>query len=133
MSRKVLPKNTGQTNRIASLNTTEGVQQRKQIDRLCRAIAVKFRPDKIILFGSHAYGTPRSESDVDLLIVMPFEGSPFRQAGVVLDHVVQTVGVMPLDLLVRTPQQVQERIQMGDSFMREILEHGQIIYEADHP
>lgn len=105
----------------------------KHIELLCREIASKFHPDKIILFGSRAYGKARPESDIDLLVVMPFEGSPFRQAAVVLDHIVRTVGVIPLDLLVRTPQQVQERIQMGDSFMREILEHGQILYEADHP
>ena len=105
----------------------------KEIKRLCAEIAREFHPDKIVLFGSHAYGEPRVGSDVDLLVVMPFEGSPFRQAAVVMGHVVQTIGVLPLDLLVRTGQQVQERIQMGDSFMREIMERGRVMYEADHP
>jgi predicted nucleotidyltransferase len=104
-----------------------------EIKRLCAEIAREFHPDKIVLFGSHAYGKPRLGSDVDLLVVMPFEGSPFRQAAAILGHVVQTVGIMPLDLLVRTAQQVQARIQMGDSFMREIIERGRVMYEADHP
>jgi predicted nucleotidyltransferase len=105
---------------------------RNQIKLLCSEIAREFHPDKIVLFGSHAYGKPRFGSDVDLLIVMPFEGSPFRQAAAILGHVVRTVGIMPLDLLVRTGQQVQERIQMGDGFMREIIERGRVMYEADH-
>lgn len=105
---------------------------RNQIKLLCSEIAREFHPDKIVLFGSYAYGKPRLGSDVDLLVVMPFEGSPFRQAAAILGHVVQTVGVLPLDLLVRTGQQVQERIQMGDNFMREIIERGRVMYEADH-
>ena len=63
---------------------------------------------------------------------MPFEGSPFRQAAVILSHVVRTVGVLPMDLLVRTAEQVKERVQIGDAFMREIVERGKILYEGDH-
>jgi hypothetical protein len=66
------------------------------------------------------------------LIVMPFEGSPFRQAGTILKSVVQSVGVLPLDLLVRTAEQLNERLTIGDRFMREILERGKVLYEADH-
>jgi len=113
------------------LKLTRGLA-RNQIKLLCSEIAREFHPDKIVLFGSHAYGKPRFGSDVDLLVIMPFEGSPFRQAASILGHVVQAVGIMPLDLLVRTGQQVQERIQMGDGFMREIIERGRIMYEADH-
>ena len=107
-------------------------QWRKQIKLTCDAIAHEFHPEKIVLFGSYASGQPRPDSDVDLLVVMPFEGSPFRQAAVVLGHVVRTVGVLPMDLLVRTAEQVRERVQMGDSFMREIIERGKVMYEADH-
>jgi hypothetical protein len=64
--------------------------------------------------------------------VMPFDGSPFRQAAVILGHIVRTIGVLPMALLVRTPRQVQERVQMGDSFMREIIERGKVMYEAGH-
>jgi|SRR6185295_4389620 len=103
-----------------------------EIKRLCAEIAREFHPDKIVLFGSHAYGEPRPWSDLDLLVVMPFSGSPFRQAGIILAHVVRAVGVVPLDLLVRTAQQVEERIQMGDGFMRDIVERGRVMYEADH-
>lgn len=86
-----------------------------------------------MLFGSYGHGRPTADSDVDLLVVMPFEGSPFRQAAVILGHVVRTVGVVQMDLLVRTAAQVRDRLQMGDSFMREVIERGKVIYEGDHP
>ena len=47
-----------------------------EIQKLCEQISRDFRPERIILFGSHAYGSPTPDSDVDLLVVMPFEGSP---------------------------------------------------------
>ncbi len=132
MSRRATGKNARQSKLVASSQPPNSAQPRKQIELLCRAIALQFHPDKIVLFGSHAYGNPRPGSDVDLLIVMPFEGSPFRQAAKILSHVVKTVGIFPLDLLVRTGRQVQERIQMGDSFMRDVIERGRVMYEADH-
>ena len=106
--------------------------RRRQIKLLAEAVARKFRPDKIVLFGSYAYGQPNPYSDVDLLVIMPFTGSPFRQASLVLDCIIRAVGVLPLDVLVRTPEQVQKRLQMGDDFMREITERGQLLYETDN-
>lgn len=107
-------------------------QRRRQITRLCKVIVREFHPEKVILFGSWAYGKPHTESDIDLLVVMPFAGSPFRQAGTILHRVVQSVGVLPLDLLVKTAEQLQERLAIGDSFVRDILERGKVLYEADH-
>jgi predicted nucleotidyltransferase len=107
-------------------------QRRGQITRLCAVIAREFQPEKIILFGSWAYGKPDADSDIDLLVVMPFEGSPFRQAGTILNHVIQAVGVLPLDLLVSTAEQLDERLAIGDGFVRDILERGKVLYEADH-
>ena len=107
-------------------------RRREEIRLVCEAIASEFHPEKIILFGSHAYGEPRADSDVDLLVVMPFEGSSFRQASRILGHVVSAVGVLPMDVLVHTAEQVRERLRIGDSFMREIIERGKVMYEADH-
>lgn len=100
-----------------------------EINTLCEEIARKFHPEKIILFGSHAHGKPEWDSDVDLLVIMPFKGSPHQQAVAIRTRI--RAG-MALDLLVRTPHQISRRLAMGDSFIREILERGKIIYEADH-
>lgn len=99
------------------------------IQQLCQRIADRFSPEKIILFGSHAYGQPTVESDVDLLVVMEYEGSPLQQA----IKISRELGlVTPLDLIVRTPAQLQERLRLEDPFMREIVQRGKVLYEADH-
>ena len=101
----------------------------REIKQLCEKIADEFRPEKIILFGSHAYGKPEWDSDVDLLIIMPFKGRPHRQAVNIRTRI---EAPMSLDLLVRTPQEISRRLAMGDSFIREILERGKVVYEANH-
>lgn len=104
-------------------------QQTAFIERICQQIAEAFKPDKIILFGSRAYGKPRIHSDVDLLVIMPYEGSSRAQATRIrscLDKLVE------MDLLVRTADEVRERIALEDDFMQEIIEHGKVMYEANH-
>ncbi len=97
------------------------------IQTLCDQIAREFHPDKIILFGSQAYGQPTVESDVDLLVVMPYEGSPFRQAGEILKRLQVW---MPVDLIVRSAAELEQRLKIGDQFMREILERGKVMHES---
>lgn len=101
----------------------------EQIRTLCEQIATEFHPQRIVLFGSHAYGSPGPFSDVDLLVVMPFEGSALQQAARILTRINPPLAV---DLIVRTPEQVQERLAMHDGFMQEILERGKVAYEAEH-
>ena len=101
----------------------------REIKNLCEQIAREFQPEKIILFGSHAYGKPEWDSDVDLLVIMPFTGRHTKKAIEILNRLNPSAA---LDLLVRTPQQVAERLAMGDFFIREIVERGKVMYEADH-
>ncbi len=93
-----------------------------------RAIAERFQPDKIILFGSYAYGTPTPDSDVDLLVVMETK-NPWSQA-VRIDESLERG--FALDLLVRTPRVLEQRIRWGDWFLREIVERGKVLYEKAH-
>lgn len=101
----------------------------REIKQLCEQIAREFRPQKIILFGSHAYGKPQWDSDVDLLVVMPFKGRHTSKAIEILNRLNPA---RALDLLVRTPRQVEKRLAMDDFFMSEIIERGRVMYEADH-
>lgn len=91
-------------------------------------IAREFEPERIILFGSHAYGTPREYSDVDLLVIMPFEGSPFRKSLEVLRRVKPPFYV---DLVVRDPDDAARRYSEGDPLIREAFDKGKNIYERD--
>ena len=99
----------------------------REIKQFCEKIAREFRPEKIILFGSHAYGNPEWDSDVDLLIIVPFKARPHRQAVNVRSRI---EAPMAIDLLVRTPQEIKRRLEMEDFFIREIMERGKLMYEA---
>src|SRR6516165_7413582 len=70
------------------------------IRRFARHVAERFQPEKIILFGSYAYGTPHADSDVDILVVMPARNQ-IDQA-VWIDCAIDPP--FPLDLIVRTPK-----------------------------
>ena len=99
------------------------------IRKLCKRIAEAYHPEKIILFGSHAYGTPTPESDVDLFVVMDFEGQPIEQAL----RMENELGIVtPVDLHVRTPKYVIERLEDGDMFIVNIFWRGKVMYEAKH-
>lgn len=96
---------------------------------LSESIAREFKPVRIILFGSYAYGTPTNDSDVDLLVVMPFKGKSFHKALEIINKIKPKI---PVDLLVRTPEQVEERVSKHDWFMCEVVERGRRLYEVDH-
>src|SRR5258708_38163757 len=95
------------------------------IRRYARAIADEFHPDKIILFGSYAYGTPHEDSDVDLLVVMP-TGS---RHGLAVRIRWRLAAPFPLDLLVRTPKDMAWRLAEGESFTTTIVSQGKVLYE----
>jgi predicted nucleotidyltransferase len=97
------------------------------IHMLAQRIAEMFHPRQIILFGSYAYGNPRPESDVDLLVVMETSLKESEQAL----QIRQALNVLfGLDLIVYTPENMAQRIAWGDSFLREITQHGIILYES---
>ena len=90
-------------------------------------IAERFAPRKIVLFGSYAWGTPRPESDVDLLVVMRTRREG-EQSLLIRQAIACPFG---LDLIVRTPQSLARRIKLGDAFLRQIMDEGKVLYEAD--
>jgi predicted nucleotidyltransferase len=92
-------------------------------------IALNFRPQKIVLFGSYAYGTPLPESDVDLLVIMETQLTSAEQASQICRKIQYRFG---LDLIVCTPIYLTHRLELGDSFFREITRNGITYYEAPH-
>jgi predicted nucleotidyltransferase len=96
------------------------------IDDVVQQIIENFRPQKIILFGSYAYGSPRAESDVDLLVIMDTPLKEVEQEIRICQIIEHHFG---LDLLVRKPETVARRMQLGDPFLREIIQRGRVLYE----
>jgi predicted nucleotidyltransferase len=98
------------------------------IRRYARAIAEEFRPEKIILFGSYAYGTPHEDSDVDLLVIMPAANKHAQSVRIRW----RLSAPFPLDLIVRTPQEMAWRLAEKESFVTTVTSQGKILYEKKH-
>lgn len=96
------------------------------IQDLCDRIVRDFQPERIILFGSYAYGKPTPDSDVDLLVVLPFEGKNLRKSLEILNR---TNPCFPIDLLARRPDDTERRYREGNPLIREALDHGKVLYE----
>jgi CRISPR-associated endonuclease Cas3-HD len=92
-----------------------------QIRLLAKKIKEIFNPQKIILFGSYAYGIPKKGSDIDLLVIMDTD-IPVRQQAFFIRKELRSS--IPIDIIVRTPAQIEERIRMGDFFIKQIIQKG---------
>src|SRR5438477_10490932 len=95
------------------------------IKRFAKKIAEKFDPDTIVLFGSFAYGKPHRWSDVDILVVMPCRNEIDQSIRIGLAF----EPYFPLDLIVRKPKTLKWRLEEGDSFLREVMGQGKVLYE----
>lgn len=93
-------------------------------------IAQRFRSLKIILFGSRAYGHPREDSDVDLMVIMPYRG---RESEKAVDILMKTRPRFAVDLLVCRPGEVRRGYREYDPLMREALDKGKVVYERNCP
>jgi predicted nucleotidyltransferase len=98
----------------------------KRIAELSERIVREFQPERIILFGSYAYGQPRPDSDVDLLVVLRFEGKGFYKSLEILNRVSPEFSV---ELLARRPEDTARRYAEGDPLIREALDRGKVLYE----
>ncbi len=93
------------------------------LQRLVQAL----HPEKIVLFGSYARGTATPDSDVDLLIVMETAAPPVERYLAVARLL--RPRLFPVDILVKTPEEIRQALAEGDFFIREIMEQGHILYE----
>lgn len=103
-------------------------QLREMIQDMVQKIVADYAPQKIILFGSYAYGKPDENSDIDLLIVKDTNKRPIErwmEVKRLLRNPSRTVSVSPL---VYTPQELEERLAIKDFFIQGVLERGEILY-----
>jgi len=102
-----------------------GMIEFKEIDAYAINVAAKFKPDKIILFGSYADDSANEDSDVDLLVIMPHQGKASKQA-LSIRRVVPKC--FPLDLVVQSPDEAERRLSAGDPFTSDIINRGRVLY-----
>ncbi len=118
-----LPMQTDQL--LTSVEYNQSIAQR--LSAVVEQIARVLHPEKIILFGSYAYGKPTADSDVDLLVIM-------ETGKVGSDRTWEVARLLiprpfPVDILVRTPTEIQHAFAKGDFFIKEIVTQGKILYE----
>jgi len=107
-------------NNSATINTL--------LNEIVEKIKRQYQPEKIILFGSHAYGDPSENSDVDLLIVKETKDRPIDRRLAVRRIVSDPRCHLPIEILVLTPSEISSRLEIGDQFVKEILEKGEVLF-----
>jgi uncharacterized protein len=117
----MLPNSEGRVRRMVTTG---------EIKRYCAAIARAFQPEKIVLFGSHAYGRPHCDSDVDVLVIMSDAKRHGRRPSLTIRRKVHAG--FPVDILVKDPRDIADRLREGDSLLEEIVDRGRVMYEAGH-
>jgi len=98
------------------------------VQEVLKKIIAHYAPQKIILFGSYAYGQPDEESDIDLLIVKETEKRPIERWTDLKRLLRDRNRLVSVSPLVYTPQELEERLALGDPFIQEILENGEVLY-----
>lgn len=101
------------------------------INQIVQRIKNNLNPDKIILFGSYAYGNPRETSDIDILIVKDLNKNEIRKYRIMAKQTLRDIMIkndIDIDVIIDSWERIRERIRIGDLFMKEIIEKGKVIY-----
>jgi predicted nucleotidyltransferase len=96
------------------------------LERLIREV----QPEKVILFGSYAYGNPTPDSDVDLLVIVRAREGETRRERYLRVALALSPRWFPADIIVHTPEEIEERLKHS-FFLREILAKGKILYARE--
>ena len=107
---------------------TDSQDIRKVIQNILKKLVAEYAPQKVILFGSYAYGSPGSDSDIDLLIIKETTERFIDRWVTVQGILTGTHRFLPLETLILTPGEIDERLAIGDQFIAEILQKGEVLY-----
>ncbi len=99
----------------------------QELGKIVEVLKAKYKPEKIILFGSLARGEIKEWTDIDLVIIKQTNKDPWQRTKEVDKFIKHT---LPVDLLIYTPREVKERLSMNDFFVKEFIEKGKVVYES---
>lgn len=106
------------------MESRQAIEQK--IKEIVQKIVNEYQPEKIILFGSWAWGTPQQDSDVDLFIVKKSGKGPLKMMQEVY-RILFGKGI-PADIIVYTPEQTEKRLKLGDPFLKKVFMSGKTLY-----
>lgn len=99
---------------------------KQNIKKYALRIGRQFHPQQVILFGSYANGIPTEDSDVDLLVIM--DHHKLRNIEQAIEIQLTADAAFPMDLIVRRPAEVHQRLAMNDAFLKGLLLDGEVLY-----
>jgi predicted nucleotidyltransferase len=106
------------------------VATKTDLNKIVKQLVDAYTPEKIILFGSYAYGQPNADSDLDLLIIKR-TSERFIDRWINVRRIVSDPKrSIPFEPLVLTPEELKERLAIGDQFIKEIVTKGEVLYAA---
>jgi len=111
------------------MSDVQDVQIDQLIARLAERIGREYKPQKVILFGSYARGRPTEDSDIDFFIIKDTDARRVDRFVEVKQLIYDPQLRIPVSPLVYTPQELEERLDMGDNFVKEIMSQGKVLYE----
>ena len=97
------------------------------VNEIVRRIVERFHPERIILFGSYARGETKSDSDLDVMVVMPVDGSRRQKANEI--DLLLADRTVPMDVIVVTPEQYERQRGIIGTIVREAVREGKVMYE----
>jgi uncharacterized protein len=101
--------------------------EKEKILEIINKIAIGYNPEKIIVFGSYASGNPDENSDLDLFVIKETD-LPRPQRSVQVRKMLYGA-MIPIDLIVYTPKEIDESKDNKFSFVYEVLNSGKTLYE----
>ena len=123
----VLPLRTPRLRKPETVPAGLKISVGKSLRPAIQKIVQELHPEKIVLFGSYAYGVPNPHSDVDLLVIMKTKASLKDRSWAVSRLLLPRP--FPVDILVKTPGEIKKGLQTGDFFLKEILTRGKVLYD----
>lgn len=105
-----------------------GSRAREVIKSITEVIKDEYQPDKVVLYGSYAYGNPDPGSDIDILIIKDTRERPIDRRIKVRGLVSDKRSGFAFSPLVITPRELKMRLEIGDQFIAEVLEKGKVLY-----
>ena len=97
------------------------------LSEVVKKIVENFRPQKIIMFGSQVWGISKEWSDIDILVILDSDESTSKLAAKI--SLVAKPHYIPMDFLVRTAEEIEHRVKIGDHFIKKVLVEGKVLYE----
>ena len=107
---------------------SEQMLAQEQIEKILKRIVNRYKPDKVVLFGSYAYGNPTEDSDLDLLVVRSSNLPRYKRAREIRKYLWGITDV-PKDIIVYTPEEIEDWRGVEEAFITNIMKKGKILYE----